>query len=146
MELGAGARILVILDEGGVGKALVKQLAKAGANVLAVEAATADRRPARRRRGLDDRSPLTGVYWLPALDDEGDQPTSTWPAGARPCAVASRSLYARCHAGLDAKPFLVTATRLGGCHGYDAAGATNPLGGAVVGFAKSYRRSGPTRW
>src|SRR4029079_16334362 len=41
-----------------------------------------------------------------------------------------------------AKPgtFLVSATRLGGQHGYDEAGALAPLGGAVVGFTKTYRR------
>ena len=36
--------------------------------------------------------------------------------------------------------FLVSATRLGGQHGYDEAGATAPLGGAVVGFTKTYKR------
>ena len=43
----------------------------------------------------------------------------------------------------DASPFLVSATRLGGYHGYDAAGATNPLGGPVVGFTKSYKKERP---
>ena len=47
-----------------------------------------------------------------------------------------RRLYER-------SPFLVVATRLGGYHGYDAAGATCPLGGAVTGFAKAYRRERP---
>jgi NAD(P)-dependent dehydrogenase (short-subunit alcohol dehydrogenase family) len=32
----------------------------------------------------------------------------------------------------------VSATRLGGLHGYGAAGATAPLGGAVTGFTKAY--------
>ena len=36
--------------------------------------------------------------------------------------------------------FLVTATRLGGHHGYDDVGAVAPLGGAVTGFAKTYKR------
>ena len=36
--------------------------------------------------------------------------------------------------------FLVTATRLGGQHGYDDAGASAPLGGAVTGFTKTYKR------
>ena len=36
--------------------------------------------------------------------------------------------------------FLVSATRLGGQHGYDDAGAVAPLGGAVVGFTKTYKR------
>ena len=37
-------------------------------------------------------------------------------------------------------------TRLGGFHGYDEAGATAPLGGAVTGFAKSYKRERPEPW
>jgi NAD(P)-dependent dehydrogenase (short-subunit alcohol dehydrogenase family) len=36
--------------------------------------------------------------------------------------------------------FLVAATRLGGQHGYDEAGAIAPLGGTVVGFTKAYKR------
>jgi NAD(P)-dependent dehydrogenase (short-subunit alcohol dehydrogenase family) len=36
--------------------------------------------------------------------------------------------------------FLVSATRLGGLHGYGAEGASAPLGGAVVGFTKAYKR------
>ena len=36
--------------------------------------------------------------------------------------------------------FLVSATRLGGQHGYDEAGAVAPLGGAVTGFTKAYKR------
>ena len=36
--------------------------------------------------------------------------------------------------------FLVSATCLGGQHGYDQAGAIAPLGGAVTGFTKTYKR------
>ncbi len=43
----------------------------------------------------------------------------------------------------DDGPFLVAGTRLGGFHGYDEAGATAPMGGAVTGFAKSYKRERP---
>ena len=39
--------------------------------------------------------------------------------------------------------FLVSATRLGGQHGYDEAGAFAPLGGAVTGFTKTYKRERP---
>ena len=37
----------------------------------------------------------------------------------------------------------MSATRLGGAHGYDEGGATNPLGGPVVGFTKSYKKEKP---
>ena len=39
--------------------------------------------------------------------------------------------------------FLVSATRLGGQHGYDEAGAVAPMGGAVAGFTKAYKREQP---
>ncbi len=39
--------------------------------------------------------------------------------------------------------FLVSATRLGGLHGYGPDGATAPLGGAVTGFTKAYKREQP---
>jgi NAD(P)-dependent dehydrogenase (short-subunit alcohol dehydrogenase family) len=46
------------------------------------------------------------------------------------------------HVG-PAGTFLVTATRLGGRHGYDAAGALAPMGGAVSGFTKALARERP---
>ena len=52
----------------------------------------------------------------------------------------TRSLYEQ-----FARPgtFLVAATRLGGLHGYDEAGALNPMGGAVSGFVKAFARERP---
>ncbi len=54
-------------------------------------------------------------------------------------------LYTTMRAVADGSPFLVAATRLGGQHGYDPAGAVNPLGGAVTGFAKAYAPGGRRR-
>ncbi len=66
---------------------------------------------------------------------------ATWHEAVR---VRIKSLYTTMRALYEhiASPgtFLVSATRLGGQHGYDEAGALAPLGGAVVGFAKTYRR------
>ncbi len=143
VELGAGSRILVVLDEGGVGAALVKKLAKRGAEVLAVEAATATDDLLAQVAQWSTEQPLTGVYWLPSLDDEGplgELDLAGWREALRRRVVALHALF---HQVIDAKPFLVTGSRLGGFHGHDAAGATSPLGGAVVGFAKSYKREHP---
>jgi len=61
--------------------------------------------------------------------------------------VRVKSLYATMRVLYDhiaaAGTFLVSATRLGGRHGYDEAGAVAPLGGAVVGFTKTYKRERP---
>jgi NAD(P)-dependent dehydrogenase (short-subunit alcohol dehydrogenase family) len=143
VELGAGSRILVVLDEGGVGEALVKKLVKGGAEVLAVEAATATDDLLSQVAQWSNEQPLTGVYWLPSLDDEGpldDLDLDNWREALRRRVVALHALF---HQVIDAEPFLVTGSRLGGFHGHDTAGATSPLGGAVVGFAKSYKREQP---
>ncbi len=143
VELGAGSRILVVLDEGGVGAALVKKLAKRGAEILAVEAATATDELLAQVAKWSTEQPLTGVYWLASLDDEGplgELDLDSWREALRRRVVALHALF---HQVIDAEPFLVTGSRLGGFHGHDADGATAPLGGAVVGFAKSYKRERP---
>ncbi len=88
-------------------------------------------------------APITGVYWLPGLDADGDvagYDLDRWREALR---RRVKALYATMRTLYDASPFLVSATRLGGYHGYDEAGATNPLGGAVVGFTKSYKKEQP---
>ncbi len=91
--------------------------------------------------------PVQGVYWLPALDNEGllsGMDIEQWHESLR---VRVKSLYLTMRKLYDqvAAPgtFLVAATRLGGQHGYDAAGAIAPMGGAVVGFTKAYKRERP---
>ncbi len=135
VALGSGTRVAVMRDQGGVADALIGRLTRLGVDVLAMEP--------------DDDidtvlgDAVDGVYWLAALDDEGpleDLDLAGWREAlwrrVRNLYTAMRRLYER-------SPFLVVATRLGGYHGYDAAGATCPLGGAVTGFAKAYRRERP---
>ncbi|HKC71216.1 MAG TPA: SDR family oxidoreductase, partial [Terriglobales bacterium] len=90
---------------------------------------------------------MNGVYWLPALDYEGDLHAldlAAWHEAVRTRVkllyTAMRTLYEQIAAP---GTFLVSATRLGGQHGYDEAGAVAPLGGAVVGFTKTYKRERP---
>ena len=94
--------------------------------------------------------PIHGVYWLAALDHEGaarrDGPGRL---ARRPTGCGSSCCTPRC-GGCTTRSrrpgtFLVTATRLGGRHGYDEAGAYAPLGGAVTGFAKAFARERPGR-
>ena len=60
----AGARVVVMLDEGGVGDALVKQLAKAGATVLALAPGVATDDLIAQLTAWNEEAPITGVYWL----------------------------------------------------------------------------------
>jgi acyl transferase domain-containing protein len=138
-----GARIVVMLDEGGVGDALVKRLAKAGATPLTLDPGVATDDLLERLGAWLAEGPISGVYWLAALDDDGDladYDVARWRESLR---RRVKALYATMRSLYETSPFLVSATRLGGYHGYDDAGATNPLGGAVVGFTKSYKKERP---
>jgi NAD(P)-dependent dehydrogenase (short-subunit alcohol dehydrogenase family) len=144
VTLGAGSRVLVMSDQGGVGKALVKRLKKLGAEVLLIDqdmnAAALDE----RIKAWLASGAVQGVYWLPALDHEGDLRSMDLPAWRAALRLRVKLLYTAMRALYQqiARPdtFLVSATRLGGQHGYDEAGAFAPLGGAVVGFTKTYKR------
>ena len=136
VTLGAGTRVAVMPDQGGVADALVSRLTRLGVETLVL-------------RPVDDidtvlaDGSIDGVYWLAALDDEGrleDMDLAGWQEALR---HRVRNLYLTMRRLYEQSPFLVVATRLGGYHGYDEAGATCPLGGAVTGFAKAYRRERP---
>ncbi|HYB36358.1 MAG TPA: SDR family NAD(P)-dependent oxidoreductase, partial [Mycobacterium sp.] len=133
VTLGPGTRVAVMRDEGGVADALISRLTRLGVDVLAM-------RPDDDIDTVLADAPVDGVYWLVAVDDEGsldDLDLAGWREALR---RRVRNLYTTMRRLYERNPFLVVATRLGGYHGYDTAGATCPLGGAVTGFAKAYRR------
>ena len=147
VSLEDGRRVVVMADKGGVAKALVQRLETAGVKVLCIENAPDAEVLANRLKEFLAAGPVHGVYWLPALDNEGnlrDLDLVTWHEAVR---VRVKSLYGTMRALYEqiAQPgtFFVSATRLGGQHGYDEAGAVVPLGGAVAGFSKAYKRERP---
>ena len=121
-------------DRSGVAEALTARLQALGVEVVH----TADALGA---------APIHGVYWLPALDDEGDLDNMTLAAWREAVDLRIKSFYRTMRSLYDqvapSGTFLVSATRLGGQHGYDEAGATAPLGGSVTGFTKAYKRERP---
>ncbi|NDJ59880.1 MAG: SDR family NAD(P)-dependent oxidoreductase, partial [Chloroflexi bacterium] len=138
------SRVVVMLDQGGVGTALINRLEKRGVTCLIIEEAPATDALAAKIEGWLSEGPIQGVYWLPALDVEPnleDMDLGTFRELNR---QRVKNLYTTMRALYDSvsgpNNFLVSATRLGGLHGYDAAGATAPLGGAVTGFTKAYKR------
>jgi NADP-dependent 3-hydroxy acid dehydrogenase YdfG/acyl carrier protein len=147
VELGAGSRVVLFADAGGVGAALASRLEKLGVDVLGIEGSPAADTLEAQLAEWHAAGPVHGVYWLPALDAEA-APSGTGPAIWREelrirvklLAVTMRALAGDVGAG---GTFLVSATRLGGRHGYDAAGATSVLGGAVSGFTKALARERP---
>ncbi len=144
VALGAGSRVAVMFDRSGAAEALVERLRSRGVDVLTLEHdASADslvERLAEWTAGGD----VHGFFWLPALDAEGDLRAMDLAAFREALRVRVKNLYtsARALYGALGAPgtFLVSATRLGGRHGYDAAGALAPLGGAVSGFTKAFKR------
>ena len=131
VTLGPGCRVTMMSDQGGVGAALAARLREMGAEVVPLDDALAG-------------ASVQGVYWLPALDHEGDLSQMDPAAWQQAIQVRIKSLYSAMRGLYQqiAAPgtFLVSATRLGGLHGYDEAGAFAPLGGAVTGFTKTYKR------
>ncbi|MGE5857202.1 MAG: acyltransferase domain-containing protein, partial [Solirubrobacterales bacterium] len=147
VSLGEGGRVIVAPDAGGVGKALVTKLGKLGVEALVADPAQDGEALEREIDAWKADGPVHGVYWLPALDAEAPIASldlESWRGGlqtrVKGLATAIRALADEI--GPEGT-FLVSGTRLGGRHGYDAAGATSVMGGAVSGFVKSFARERP---
>ena len=148
VTLTSGRRVVLVPDKSGVADALAKQLQTLGVEVLLINLNGSATQDADALQDLLKRwlaaGPIQGVYWLSALDNEGDLSAMNLASWHEALRVRVKSFYASMRILYEqiATPgtFLVSATRLGGQHGYDEAGATSPLGGAVTGFTKTYKR------
>ncbi len=144
VQLDGSSRVVVMPDKGGVGDALTKRLRTIGVEVLRIDGTPDADTLTSLLKSWTSAGPVHGVYWLPALDKEGSLREMDLAIWHKALHVRVKSLYATMRALYEhvscAGTFLVSATRLGGQHGYDEAGAVAPLGGAVVGFAKAYKR------
>ena len=147
VTLSAGSRVVVMPDNGGVASALTQQLQAKGVEVLPIEDARDPNTLANTLTNWLAAGSVQGVYWLPALDEEGPIDRMDLTAWHEALQMRVKSFYATMRVLYEqiAKTgtFLVSATRLDGHHGYDDAGATCPLGGAVTGFTKTYKRERP---
>ncbi|MBN1642313.1 MAG: SDR family NAD(P)-dependent oxidoreductase, partial [Anaerolineae bacterium] len=136
-----GQRIVVVSDEGKVGRYVGYRLRARKVKALILKEAWPERVSEQVAAWLAE-GPIDGVYFLPALDVEPplvEMDLEGWRAEQ---AKRVKSLYTLMRA-LPEHVFLVSATRLGGLHGYGPQGATAPLGGAVTGFTKAYARERP---
>ncbi|MGA8149557.1 MAG: SDR family oxidoreductase [Terriglobales bacterium] len=144
VSLASGRRVVVMPDKSGVADALTQQLQALGVEVLRIRDGLDAAKLTEGLRSWLAAGPVHGVYWLPALDDEGDLAAMHLAGWRDALHVRVKSLYATMRILYEQVvapgTFLVSATRLGGQHGYDEAGAVAPLGGAVVGFTKTYKR------
>src|SRR5664280_819149 len=144
VTLARGNRVVVMPDKRGVAQALAQRLEMLGIEVLWIKDAPNADTLGNLLKGWLTAGPVQGIYWLSALDNEGnlaDMDLASWHEALW---IRAKSLYTTMRVLYDqvAQPgtFLVSATQLGGQHGYDEAGAVAPLGGAVTGFTKTYKR------
>ncbi|MBP6802786.1 MAG: SDR family NAD(P)-dependent oxidoreductase [Chloroflexi bacterium] len=147
ITLDENSRVIVAMDDSGIGKALTGRLRKLGVAVLSLETSKAADLIEKQLAVWLAEGPVQGVYWLPALDVEPDideMDLATWRELNR---VRVKNLYTTMRALYESVSapgsFLVAATRMGGLHGYGPEGASAPLGGAVTGFTKAYKRERP---
>ncbi len=135
-------RVVVCRDAGGVADELRTLLAARGVEVLMIDGTPSRDDLEAQLRSWREVGPLTGVFWLAALDqvDVAALDPDSWVDALRRrvklLATTMRVLYD----DLTAGRFLVSAVRLGGHFGYDAAGAQDALGGATSGFTKALAR------
>jgi 3-oxoacyl-(acyl-carrier-protein) synthase/acyl carrier protein len=139
-----GSRVILMPDQGGVAKALAGKLEKLGVQPLIIDGAPDGKFLAKYIETWKAEGPIQGVYWLPALDSQGDVSAMSLAQWREATRIRAKLLFTVVQALYEnigaAGTFLVSATRLGGLHGYDGAGATDPLGGSVTGFTKAFKR------
>jgi acyl transferase domain-containing protein/NAD(P)-dependent dehydrogenase (short-subunit alcohol dehydrogenase family)/acyl carrier protein len=143
VTLGPGRRVIIKPDKIGVGEMLAQRLQMMGVEVLRLGDEPEASALTDRLKTWLSTGPAHGVYWLPALDTERSHTIMDLAAWRAALGLRVKSLYTTMRLLYDQivapNTFLISATRLGGQHGYDQAGAAAPLGGAVVGFTKAYK-------
>jgi acyl transferase domain-containing protein/NAD(P)-dependent dehydrogenase (short-subunit alcohol dehydrogenase family)/acyl carrier protein len=141
-KLEAGRRVVLMPDMSGIADELTERLTTLGVEVLRLDPTLAADALIAQLNALLAAGPIHGVYWLPALDNEGALNTLNLATWHEVLKVRVKSLYTTMRVLYEQVAargtFLVSATRFGGQHGYDEGGAIAPLGGAVSGFTKTY--------
>ncbi|MFZ0546262.1 MAG: SDR family NAD(P)-dependent oxidoreductase [Candidatus Promineifilaceae bacterium] len=147
VTLDENSRVIVALDDSGVGQALCGRLEKLGTAVLTLDVSLPKEALDAQLKNWLSTGPIQGVYWLPALEPEPPLEEMTLESWRELTRQRVKNLFLTMQAvygqvnGRD--NFLVSATRLGGLHGYGPAPAESPLGGGVTGFTKAYKRERP---
>jgi NAD(P)-dependent dehydrogenase (short-subunit alcohol dehydrogenase family) len=142
--LGEGSRVVLMPDGGGVADELARRLTDLGVGVLTIADVPEVEKLEERLGAWKAEGPIQGVYWLAALDDEGplsELDLAKWHEGLhRRVKLLAATMRVLSEDVAGPGTFLVSGSRLGGRHGYDAAGATSVMGGVVTGFTKALAR------
>ena len=128
------SRVVVVADQGKVGDALARKLRGKNVQVLVVSSSHGD--VLEKITGFTAQGRIQGVYFLPALDEEPSLSEMDFQNWQQSLDLRVHLLY-RILRAIPGEPFLVSATRMGGLHGYSTGGASAPMGGAVSGFTKT---------
>ena len=142
----AGKRVIVKTDHGKTADALIKKLKALKAEILVISDHPGFDDLAVRIKEWVDNGGVHGVYWCAALDKEESLSTmsyETWKSATHSRIKLLYHTMRQLELTGQKDVFLVSATRLGGHFGYDETGAFAPLGGAVCGFTKAYKRENP---
>lgn len=144
VSLSEGSRVLVMPDSNGVSRKLIDLLEKKHVHILTLDPNSDQETTKTTIKQYLTEGAIQGVFWLAALDYEGelrDMSLADWHNGislrVKLLYATMRELYEHIK---NTGTFLVSAVRLGGHHGYDSTGAYAPMGGAVAGFTKSFKR------
>ncbi len=147
VKLAAGTRVVLMPDQSGVAEELEAELRRLEVDVLVIRHTPDGEWLSGQLKTWTEGGSIQGVFWLPSLDIEAkiaEMSPEQWHNAVR---IRIKSLYLTMRTLYEqiANPgsFLISAVRLGGQHGYDQAGAIAPLGGAVAGFTKTYKREHP---
>ncbi|MFO0567582.1 MAG: SDR family NAD(P)-dependent oxidoreductase [Polyangiaceae bacterium] len=143
VELAPGARVIVVCDAGPTGALLGERLRARGVEVLEVAGEPSGAELLSQARAFLAQGAVTGVYFLSTLEVEPELwalDPAAWKSLTERRVKAPSHLMRELHAGLGAGRFFVSATRMGGLHGYGRGGAASALGGALSGFTKALAR------
>jgi malonyl CoA-acyl carrier protein transacylase len=135
IQLSAGLRVIVVVDQGEVGVALARRLRARKVKVLAIPAEWSEQTRGRVQEWAQDGK-VDGVFFLPGLDlhsDLGAMEVEQWQAEVQRRAQTLFDLLQT----LPGEPFLIAATRLDGRHGFSGEPLAAPLGGLVSGLVKA---------
>ena len=142
LNLDAESRVLIVPDQGKVGSALTRLLNERKVQVLVLDISQQGKSiPEQINEWLKDGA-IHGIYFLPALDIE--TPLANMSQAEWQTALANRTdvLFAILQA-IPQKPFLVSATRLGGLSGYAQNDGRSFMGGATSGLTKAVAAERP---
>ncbi len=146
-SIGPGTRLIVAGEGTGVAAALTARLEELGAQVLALDVQAGAAEIETQVKAWLEEQPVAGVYWLAGLEPEPGWEELDLKAWKELNRQQVKNLFLLMHLLAEGAPsspaFLVSATRLGGLHGYPPQPAPGALGGAVTGFTKAYKREMP---